>query len=41
MDLNTAGILAWTIVLIVLAGLINTLFGKINQKVKEEQGWKD
>ena len=41
MDLNTAGILAWTIVLIVLAGLFDTLFGKINKKVKEEQGWKD
>lgn len=41
MDLNTAGILAWTIVLIVLAGLLDTLFGKIEKKVKEEQGWKD
>lgn len=41
MDLNTAGILAWTIVLIILAGGIDTLFGKIKKKVKEEQGWKD
>ena len=41
MDLNTAGILAWTIVLIALAGLLDTLFGKINKKMKEEQGWKD
>lgn len=41
MDLNTAGILAWTIVLIVIAGLLDTLFGKIEKKVKEEQGWKD
>lgn len=41
MDLNTAGILAWTVVLIVLAGLSDTLFGKISKKVKEEQGWKD
>ena len=41
LDLNTAGIIGWTVVLIVLSALINTLFGKINSKVKEEQGWKD
>lgn len=41
LDLNTAGILGWTIVLIVLAALTDTLFGKINHLVKEEQGWKD
>jgi NitT/TauT family transport system permease protein len=41
LDLNTAGILGWTIVLIVLAACIDTLFGKINNIVKEEQGWKD
>ena len=32
LDLNTAGIVAWTIVLIAISAVIDTLFGKINRK---------
>lgn len=42
LDLNTAGIFAWTIVLIMISLLMDTLFTKlITIKKKEEQGWKD